>query len=98
MGILHILIATFMFDYLSVKTVKDNVGILVKTLRNRENLSQEQLAEKLSMSRITIQNLESGKNPTMDTLIKVVLYFDLLESFNQYVNSEIQNNSQQSLY
>ena len=27
-----------MFDYLSVKTVKDNVGILVKTLRNRENL------------------------------------------------------------
>ena len=87
-----------MFDYLSVKTVKDNVGILVKTLRNRENLSQEQLAEKLSMSRITIQNLESGKNPTMDTLLKVLQYFDLLESFNQYVNSEIQNNSQQSLY
>ena len=87
-----------MFDYLSVKTVKDNVGILVKTLRNRENLSQEQLAKKLSMSRITIQNLESGKNPTMDTLLKVLQYFDLLESFNQYVNSEIQNNSQQSLY
>ena len=87
-----------MFDYLSVKTVKDNVGILVKTLRSRENLSQEQLAEKLSMSRITIQNLESGKNPTMDTLLKVLQYFDLLESFNQYVNSEIQNNSQQSLY
>lgn len=89
---------SFMFDYLSVKTVKDNVGILVKTLRNRENLSQEQLAKKLSMSRITIQNLESGKNPTMDTLLKVLQYFDLLESFNQYVNSEIQNNSQQSLY
>ena len=70
MGILHILIATFMFDYLSVKTVKDNVGILVKTLRNRENLSQEQLAEKLSMSRITIQNLESGKKPNDGHLIE----------------------------
>lgn len=36
--------------------------MLVKLLRDRDVLTQEQLAEKLGLSRLTIQNLESGKN------------------------------------
>ena len=87
-----------MFDNVTVKDVKIQVGLLVKTLRNRDSLTQEQLAEKLSLSRVTIQNLESGQNPTMDTLLKVLQYFDLLGSFNSYIETEIQNNNQQSLY
>jgi transcriptional regulator with XRE-family HTH domain len=87
-----------MFDNVTVKDVKIQVGLLVKTLRNRDSLTQEQLAEKLSLSRVTIQNLESGQNPTMDTLLKVLQYFDLLGSFNSYIDTEIQNNNQQSLY
>lgn len=87
-----------MFGNVTVKDVKIQVGLLVKTLRNRDSLTQEQLAEKLSLSRVTIQNLESGQNPTMDTLLKVLQYFDLLGSFNSYIDTEIQNNNQQSLY
>lgn len=87
-----------MFGNVTVKDVKIQVGLLVKTLRNRDSLTQEQLAEKLSLSRVTIQNLESGQNPTMDTLLKVLQYFDLLGSFNSYIETEIQNNNQQSLY
>jgi transcriptional regulator with XRE-family HTH domain len=87
-----------MFDNVTVKDVKLQVGLLVKTLRNQASLTQEQLAEKLSLSRVTIQNLESGQNPTMDTLLKVLQYFDLLGSFNNYIETEIQNNNQQSLY
>ena len=87
-----------MFGNVTVKDVKIQVGLLVKTLRNRDSLTQEQLAEKLSLSRVTIQNLESGQNPTMDTLLKVLQYFDILGSFNSYIETEIQNNNQQSLY
>ena len=87
-----------MFDNLTVKSVKANVGKLVKTLRNRESLTQEELAAKLSLSRITIQNLEAGKNPTIETLLIVLQYFDQLQSFNQYIETEIQNNSYESLY
>ncbi len=87
-----------MFDNVTVKDVKLQVGLLVKTLRNQASLTQEQLAEKLSLSRVTIQNLESGQNPTMDTLLKVLQYFDLLGSFNDYIETEIENNNQQSLY
>lgn len=87
-----------MFENTTVKDVKKNVGSLVKTLRAQASLTQEQLAEKLSLSRVTIQNLESGQNPTMDTLLKVLQYFDLLERFNDYIETEILNNNQQSLY
>ncbi|MES2704529.1 MAG: helix-turn-helix transcriptional regulator [Bacteroidota bacterium] len=87
-----------MFGNITVKDVKKRIGSLVKTLRQRESLTQEELAEKLDLSRITIQNLESGKNPTMDTLLKVLQHFDLLAGFDSYVETEIQNNGQQSLY
>jgi transcriptional regulator with XRE-family HTH domain len=56
------------------------------------------LAEKLNLSRVTIQNLESGKNPTIETLLKVLQYFDLLDGLNNYIDTEARNNSQQSLY
>lgn len=82
----------------TIKEVKNHIGILVKLLREREKITQEQLAEKLNLSRVTIQNLEAGKNPTIDTLLKVLQYFDLLSGFNQYIESETRNNSQQSLY
>jgi transcriptional regulator with XRE-family HTH domain len=87
-----------MFGNLTVKTVKENVGKMAKTLRNREGLTQEELAAKLSLSRITIQNLEAGKNPTIETLLIVLQYFDQLHSFNQYIETQIQNNDYPSLY
>jgi len=87
-----------MLQATTIKDVKNHIGILVKLLREREKITQEQLAEKLNLSRVTIQNLEAGKNPTIDTLLKVLQYFDLLSGFNQYIESETRNNSQQSLY
>jgi len=87
-----------MFGNLTVKMVKDNLGRLVRTLRNREGITQEELARRLNLSRITIQNLESGKNPTIETLLLVLQQFDQLRSLNDYIESEIQDNSVGSLY
>lgn len=87
-----------MFGNITVKDVKISVGSLVKTLRGRDELTQEQLAEQLGLSRLTIQNLEAGKNPTMDTLLKVLQHFDLLAGFDNYIRSEIGNNNERSLY
>lgn len=87
-----------MFDIVTIKDVKINVGSLVKTLRSQAAITHEQLAQELNLSRVTIQNLESGQNPTLDTLLKVLQYFDLLQNFNNYIATEIQNNNQPSLY
>ncbi len=70
---------------LKIKDVKSEIGQLVKSYRKEQKLSQQELAEQLKLSRITIQNLEYGKNFTIDTLLKVFNHFDLLVGFNQFL-------------
>lgn len=65
--------------------VKQNIGQLVRSLRKSNDLSQMELAGLLDISRITIQNLESGNNFTIDTLLKVMRHFDMLETINTKV-------------
>ena len=84
---------------LKIKDVKLEVGHLVKCYRKREKLSRQDLAEKLNLSRITIQNLESGKNVTIDTLLKIMQYFELLGDFNLFLRVKRLDNEQvESLY
>ena len=70
---------------LKIKDVKSEIGQLVKSYHKQQKLSQQDLAEQLELSRITIQNLESGKNFTIDTLLKVFNHFDVLVGFNQFL-------------
>ena len=70
---------------LKIKDVKSEIAQLVKSYRKQQKLSQQELADQLELSRITIQNLESGKNVTIDTLLKVFTQFDVLVGFNQFL-------------
>lgn len=74
-----------LFGSVKIKDVKVEIGLLVKSYRKLQNCSQQDLADKLGLSRITIQNLESGKNFTIDTLLKVVQHFDLLADLNRMI-------------
>lgn len=67
-----------MFDTVEIKDVKIELGLLVKALRKQRGYSQMQLAYSLDVSRTTIQNLENGKNFTVDTILKVLKEMDLL--------------------
>lgn len=94
----HYIIQVMLLEPLSVKDAKLNIAELVKMLRKKKGLSQKELAEKLNLSRITISNLELSKNTTLDTLLKVFQYLEILETFNAYVSEEIKNNQYNSLY
>jgi len=84
---------------LKIKDVKSEIGQLVKSLRKKQKLSQQELAEQLDLSRITIQNLESGKNFTIDTLLKIFKHFDVLIGFNQFLTDKRDESEQlTSLY
>jgi transcriptional regulator with XRE-family HTH domain len=78
-----------LFNEIKIKDVKIKSGQLVKTLRKNAKLSQEELAELLNLSRLTIQNLESGKNFTIDSFLKVMQHFELLDVVYKLLEDKI---------
>ncbi len=87
-----------MLDSLTVHDVKSHIAELSRTLRKYESISQDQLADRLDMSRITIQNLERPKNVTLDTFLKVLQHFDLLEKFDGFIVENIEDPSRNNLH
>ncbi len=87
-----------MLEPTTVKSVRTNIGKLIKLLRKQDRLTQEQLAERLGLSRMTIKNIEAGQNATLETLFKILKHFDILENFAGLINDEISNRQYDSLY
>lgn len=88
-----------MFETVEIKDIKNELGALVKALRKQRGLSQGQLAKSLDVSRTTIQNLELGKNFTVDTLLKVLKHMDLLEQLHQVLtDTKTATTNTKSLY
>lgn len=70
------------FKTIKVKDVQEEIGLLIRSFRKKEQISQQELADNLNLSRLTIHKLECGKNFTIDTLLKVLQHFDALEALN----------------
>lgn len=96
---MNIILCKMFKENIKIKDIKSEIGQLVKSYRKREKLSRQELAEKLDLSRMTIQNLESGKNFTIDTFLKVLQYFELLSAFNEFmIGKRSDNENVESLY
>ena len=55
-----------------------DLGKKIIAMRNEKNLSQEQLAEKLNVTRQTISNWENGKfYPDIDSLVNLSKFFNV---------------------
>lgn len=87
-----------MLGQANIKDVKFKIGEWCKQKRRMYELSQDDLAQALEMSRLTIRKLEEGKNVTLDTLLKVVNHFDMLELVYNAIDSNISDNNINSLY
>ena len=76
------------FSTIKVSDIKNDIGVLIKKMRANKKVSQDELARSLNLSRITIQNIEAGKNCTLDTCLLIFQYFDELDSFSAYLKSK----------
>jgi transcriptional regulator with XRE-family HTH domain len=85
-------------ETLTIYNTKKNTAQLIKELRKKNGLTQAELAEKLNVSRITIQNMEAAQNVTLDTFLKALQYFHLLEKFNDLITVESEHTKIPSLY
>lgn len=87
-----------MIEAVTIKDVKLQLGELCKHKRQSYEMSQENLAEALNISRYTIQKFENGKNATLDTVLKIAHHFDLLNSLYQALKDIEKSNDINSLY
>lgn len=61
-----------------IDEVKNNIGVRIKLLRTRNNLTQTELAKKLNISKSIISAYEKGSRiPSVDTLIHLSDIFDV---------------------
>lgn len=80
-----------------METLKQNLGMRIKELRRKKNLSQERFAEMVSLDRRSISNIECGKTFPSVSLLKIaeVLNVSLKELFDvEYIaksNEELVN-------
>lgn len=62
---------------MGIRKIKNQIGRRLKNLRLENNLSQEEMAELVGMSREHLSCLEHGKNLiTIDSLYKIATYFN----------------------
>ena len=87
-----------LFDSVKPSDVKLRMGAWCKSLRQRKGLSQEELATNLNLSRVTIHHLESGRNSTLETFLKVLNHFQELESFYTYLAEKTAEKDVKSMY
>lgn len=87
-----------MLDVTTIRDVKVKIGEACKALRKSNRLSREELAEVLDVSSTTIQNIENGKNATLDNVLKVANHFGLLQIITKEIDKVSRNQSDISLY
>jgi len=82
----------------TIKDVKVKIGEACKALRKSNGLSRDELSEVLDVSSTTIQNIENGKNATLDNILKVANHFGLLQSIAKEIDKVIVEQNDISLY
>jgi transcriptional regulator with XRE-family HTH domain len=87
-----------MLDLITIKSVKLKIGQFCKNKRKGYGLSRDELAKELDISRTTIQNIENGKNATLDNLLKVANHFNVLETIFLAIDTLDQTDNNISLY
>ena len=87
-----------MLEITTIKDVKVKIGGACKSLRKSNDLSREDLAEVLDVSSTTIQNIENGKNATLDNVLKVANHFGLLQSIANKIYKVTLNKNDITLY
>ena len=88
-------------DNITLKDTKLKISAWCLMMRKSNHETQIELASKLNVSHKTIANLEKGNNFTIDTLLKVLQYFDRLDLIYEFISDQVETErekEQVSLY
>ena len=71
---------------LSDTALVEELGLGIKRMRLNQNYSQQELADRSGVDRITISKLENGRPPTMLTLVQVLRGLQRLDVLFSIIN------------
>ena len=66
----------------------NRIGVKMKTVRLKQNMSQDELADKSGVSISTIKRMEEGEVKTLESLIRILRTLGKLDIFIPLVNEE----------
>lgn len=66
----------------------NRIGVKIKTVRLKQNMSQEELADKSGVSISTIKRMEDGEVKTLESLIRILRTLGKLDIFIPLVEEE----------
>lgn len=66
----------------------NRIGVKMKTVRLKQNMSQEELADKSGVSISTIKRMEDGEVKTLESLIRILRTLGKLDIFIPLVEEE----------
>ena len=66
----------------------DRIGVKIKTVRLKQNMSQDELADKSGVSISTIKRMEEGEVKTLESLIRILRTLGKLDIFSPLVEEE----------
>lgn len=61
------------------------LGVRLRALRLNQNLTVDSVATKAGLNRNTILNAESGKNPRLGTLVRLLRVYGRIEALNAFI-------------
>lgn len=80
--------ATIMHTILGTNTdteVMNELGMRLRAQRLRQNLTVTEVAERAGLNRNTIVNAEAGRNPRLETLVKLLRVYGRLEALDAFL-------------
>ena len=73
------------FSTLSDQAALQEIGDRVRQNRLNQNVTQAGLAKKAGTSRSVVQNIESGQDTTMSSMVRVLRALEMLDQLNVFL-------------
>lgn len=67
------------------REIQETIGERLRALRTARGLSQREAAERADLARSTVHEAESGRNPTLNTLIRLLRVYGRLGALETFI-------------
>lgn len=73
------------YNYATDLEIQETLGQRLRALRKARGMSQQEAADRADLARSTVHEAETGKNPTLNTLIRLLRVYGRLGALDTFI-------------